>query len=421
MSTITYDQLTIRHSSLQSVVLAVAILSSSVVFSEPAPVDILMACFLALLCLTGGMQLGALALANLAMWLVIVAFGLIAAQFSPEFVGAVKHQIVTLFLVLMAAAIASFVANDPGPRGRLVLNCYTISLAVACVFAYIGYFKLLPGAYDLFTNYGRARGSFKDPNVFGAALGPAITYLCWRLIRTPDRRALLPAAGCLFMTPALLINFSRGAWISAFISLALMSLIAFARTRRKSDRIRLTAYAVIGILAIAVTFTALLQIPKVGDLMRERASLTQSYDEGPEGRFGGQSKAIQLVLDNPLGIGTHTFSRVHHHEQVHNVYLTMFQYSGWIGGFLFIASMLTTFTVGLIKAMHPSDLQGALAVSVAALAGLIVESLIIDSDHWRHFYIVLGLIWGLSDTVPTQIPSARRWYDTQRVSAEAAS
>ena len=67
-------------------------------------------------------------------------------------------------------------------------------------------------------------------------------------------------------------------------------------------------------------------------LMQERASLTQGYDEGPEGRFGGQQKAVRLILDNPFGIGTHTFREKHHHEEVHNVYLTMFHYAGWIGG-----------------------------------------------------------------------------------------
>ena len=24
------------------------------------------------------------------------------------------------------------------------------------------------------------------------------------------------------------------------------------------------------------------------------------------------------------------------------------------------------------------------------------ESFIIDSDHWRHFFLILGMIWGMS-------------------------
>ena len=28
--------------------------------------------------------------------------------------------------------------------------------------------------------------------------------------------------------------------------------------------------------------------------------------------------------------------------------------------------------------------------------GEAVEGMIVDTDHWRHFFLVLGLVWGLS-------------------------
>jgi hypothetical protein len=28
--------------------------------------------------------------------------------------------------------------------------------------------------------------------------------------------------------------------------------------------------------------------------------------------------------------------------------------------------------------------------------GEIGESIVIDSDHWRHFFLVMGLVWGLA-------------------------
>ena len=31
----------------------------------------------------------------------------------------------------------------------------------------------------------------------------------------------------------------------------------------------------------------------------------------------------------------------------------------------------------------------------AAYAGVALESAIIDSDHWRHAFLLLGLVWGL--------------------------
>jgi O-antigen ligase len=411
MSSFAPNSLTIPRSTVLSAVLALAVLSSSIVFSEPAPVDVLMAGFLVALCILGGARIGAVTTVNLICWLPVLALSFLGVALSHNFTTGLIHQIVTLFLVLAAVGIASFIAAEPAPRARLVLNCYVASITVACLLGYIGYFKLLPGADDLFTHYGRARGTFKDPNVFGAAVAPAITYLCWQLLRLPAAKSAIPALLCLFMTPALLISFSRGAWISLAVSLVVISFIAWTRTRRQSDRTRMAVYAVAGFVVVAATIVAVLQIPKVSDLMRERASLTQGYDEGPEGRFGGQKKAIRLILDNPAGIGTHTFRDIHHHEEVHNVYLTMFLNAGWIGGLLFIASMMLSLAVGLAGALKLGPLQGLFTVSTAALAGLAVEGLVIDSDHWRHLFIVLALIWGLSDARPVAASSPWRAHD----------
>ncbi|MFT5508307.1 MAG: hypothetical protein ACI89J_001381 [Hyphomicrobiaceae bacterium] len=418
MASLALNQLTISRGWGLSTLLALAMLVSAIVFREPAPVDLVMACFIVAMCLFGDGRLGPVTALNLVIWLVLVALSLAVTVYSPDFGEAVKHQFVTLFLALGAVAIAAFIAQDPEPRARLVLNYYTAAIVVACLLGYIGYFQLFPGAYELFTNYGRARGSFKDPNVFGAAVGPAMTYLVWLLLRHPTRQSLVPGMLFLFMAPALLISFSRGAWISLAVSLAVLGAIALMRTRRRSDHMRMAIYSVVGLATIVVTVMAVMQIPKVSKLMQQRASLTQGYDEGPEGRFGGQAKAVKLILENPFGIGTHTFRERHHHEEVHNVYLTMFHYAGWLGGLLFITSVLLTLVFGLNYALQFGALQGMLVVAVASFVGLVVEGLVIENDHWRHFFIMLALIWGLCDAQRSRSPisSPRRWSDPLSVS-----
>ena len=32
----------------------------------------------------------------------------------------------------------------------------------------------------------------------------------------------------------------------------------------------------------------------------------------------------------------------------------------------------------------------------AAFVGEAVEGFIVDTDHWRHFFLVLGLVWALT-------------------------
>ena len=47
----------------------------------------------------------------------------------------------------------------------------------------------------------------------------------------------------------------------------------------------------------------------------------------------------------------------------------------------------------------------------AAFVGVLVESVIIDSDHWRHYFLLLGVLWGLmaaSRPYLTAAPAAMR-------------
>ena len=63
------------------------------------------------------------------------------------------------------------------PTSACGLSCRPIwSPRSSPIAALIGYFSLVPGTYDLFTEFGRARGTFKDPNVLGAFLVPALLY-----------------------------------------------------------------------------------------------------------------------------------------------------------------------------------------------------------------------------------------------------
>ncbi len=44
----------------------------------------------------------------------------------------------------------------------------------------------------------------------------------------------------------------------------------------------------------------------------------------------------------------------------------------------------------------PSPWQSYLIVAYATFVGEAVEGFIVDTDHWRHFFLLLGLIWGLA-------------------------
>lgn len=397
--------------SLAALLLAcLAMATSAIVFSEPAPVDALMLGLAVAMPLVGVVAIGAIGITGFMLWLVVVATGYAAALQSPTLDTATIHLAVTLYLAAFAMVLGGFIAADPR-RMTPLMWAYVTGAGVAATAAVIGYFNIVPGFQELFTNYGRARGTFKDPNVLGAALAPAVVFLVWQMLRGAKRRAAIAAMAVGPIALALLLSFSRGAWISTAVSLLVVGIASLAQARRRDDFRRLLVIAIAAPVALVAAALAVTQIDAIADLLGQRASLDQSYDQGPEGRFGGQSKAWNLVLDNPQGIGTHTFRTLHHHEEAHNVYLSMALSSGWLGGFAYIGLVALTLFAGFRDVWSGRDPSGLQLVATASFAGLAFEGVVIDTDHWRHFFILQAFVWGLADASGHHFrvrPEARR-------------
>ncbi len=320
------------------------------------------------------------------------------------------HMSITLYLALSSVVMAAFVLDRPEGNIRLIMSAYVFAALVAACAGLIGYFNLVPGARELFTTeFGRVRGTFKDPNVLGAYLVPALLYVLNVVIRKGALRASLWVLAAPILLFASLMAFSRGAWINLAVSLLVYICFTFTTVSTHRERLQLVLYTVLaGLFAVGI-FASALSISTVSELMEERASLEQSYDVGPEGRFGGQEKAAGLVITHPLGIGALEFARSYHHEDVHEVYLNMYLNTGWVGGTLYLALVLLTLGLGLRQVVRDRGGDGVSAVLVAAFIGMAFEGVVIDSDHWRHFYLIMAMIWGMALAQP----------DAHRSSAES--
>jgi hypothetical protein len=374
----------------------ITIASGAVVFSEPAPYDILMIGVIAILPLAGLAPLTRGLAPYLLLLTGIVAGGFVATTQAGLLDVPTKHVAITLYLAASSVVMAAFFAERPEKRIRFVMSAYMVAAVIAAAAALIGYFSLVPGAYDLFTEFGRARGTFKDPNVLGAFLVPALLYafnvvMTARLARASLWALLMPLL--LFGT---LLTFSRGAWLNLAMALALYAYLTVITAATNRQRLKLGVFVVLAGVVVLGVFAAAQAIPQVADLLGERATLEQSYDVGPEGRFGGQKKAVELIMTHPLGIGALEFARVYHNEDVHQVYLNMFLNTGWIGGTLYLFLVLTTLFLGFRQAMRDRGRRGLSNVVLAAFFGMAIEGLVIDTDHWRHLYLIMAMVWGLA-------------------------
>jgi O-antigen ligase len=374
---------------------ALTITTSGLVMSEPAPVDALTIGLIVLLPVVGLVTINRGLLAYLSLWLVAGAAAILAASLSLDLRATLTHVAVTLYLYAASVVFAAFVAKNPRPHPELILKAWTLAALLAAATAIVGYFDIVPGAYDLFTRYDRASGTFKDPNVLGPFLVVPIVYMVSIALESRLRRMLLPLTIAAFLTLAVFLTFSRGAWMNLALSLTIFGYLSLATTRRADVRLKITGLLTGGVLIAAFVVVAALNSDQVANLLSQRASFEQSYDTGAEGRFGGQEKAVGLIVENPLGIGAQEFTTRHHPEDVHNVYLSMLLNAGWLGGGVYWILVALTLALGFRHALKASETRVLFLVVYASFAANAFEGVIVDTDHWRHFYLLMAIVWGL--------------------------
>jgi hypothetical protein len=68
---------------------------------------------------------------------------------------------------------------------------------------------------------------------------------------------------------------------------------------------------------------------------------------------------------------------------------------GWLGGLSYLTLTLVTLVAGLRFILAATPWRTTYQVIYIAFVGTAFESAIIDIDHWRHYFLILGLLWGL--------------------------
>jgi hypothetical protein len=383
-----------------------AMATSGFVFTEPAPTDVLVLGLIVILPVAGLFRPSPLLAILLLLFAGVAASGLVSATLADDTGKAVTHTLVSLYLAGAAFMFAGFIAVNPAAHLRLILNGLTCAAVLVAASGIAGYFDAFPGA-EMFTKFGRASGTFKDPNVYGPFLVPAFLYAIHTALGRSMTRVGFPLLLAGFLAFATFISFSRGAWMNLILALAAYMALSFLTAESNGRRQKIAFLALLGAAMIAGTVAGALQVEKISALVSERASVAQSYDVGPEGRFGGQEKASGLILQNPLGIGAGSFALSYHHEEPHNVYLSMPLNAGWAGAGLYLAAVALTLLLGLKQAFKRTPWQPLVLIAFSAFLANAAEGLIIDTDHWRHFYLLMGMIWGVA-SVPSIVLAKQR-------------
>ncbi len=373
--------------------------STFVVLIEPAPSDIIFMLVLVAF-LWRGLTID-LATTPLLVFLLLFNIGgyLSYLQVLDE-PNARMFLITSTYMAIIALFLAFYIREDTVRRFAILKNALSVAAFIAAVFGIAGYFNIggfkggLPEDQIYDAVFNRAVGLFKDPNVFSTYLiFPALLIIQGFMLGT-QKHKIASAACLLTVLSALFISFSRGAWFSFVFSSFLMIGLTFLLTSSAAMRTRILIFSIAGLIIFALLLAMLLSIEQVRNLFAARFTLLQSYDAGETGRFGDQLRSLPLLLERPLGFGPFQYRHIFGNDP-HNAYINAFASYGWLGGISYVVLIVATLVVGMKSLLVRSPWQNFAIVVYCPTVSTIVQGIQIDTDHWRHFYWLLGLTWGL--------------------------
>ncbi len=366
--------------------------SGFLVFIEPAPFEIAFG-VVALVFVLTGLKISLLFLPLILLLVLYNIGGGLSLMAVVEESRAVWFVVISIYMAVMAVVIAAIFAEDSLRRLELMKSGYAIAAVIASIAGIMGYFDVA-GTLEYFTRYGRAMGTFKDPNVYGTFIVLPFVFLVQGFFLGTHRRPVVAGGMLLIIAAGLFLSFSRGAWGVAIAAVGLCILLSFITAETGRLRARIIVITLIGIALSVALLAVALQFESIRETFEVRASLNQDYDSGETGRFGNQRRSIPLLLGEPNGFGP-TMFRDYFPEDPHNTFLNAFASYGWLGGISYASLIAATMLVGWTLVFRKTPWQKDSIAVWSSFFFLMLQGMQIDTDHWRHFYVQLGLTWGL--------------------------
>ncbi|MDP8943870.1 MAG: O-antigen ligase family protein, partial [Actinomycetota bacterium] len=367
-----------------AVALGVALLAAVKV--EPAPPDAVFGVVMAVALVTGRFDLRRVPLTVGGLVGVFLALNLISAVEAVDPGRAALFFTITLYLAVFSLWFSGYLTGVR--RTRQVVVAYVGAAVASAALASSAILLDYPGD-EIFLEHGdlRAAALFADPNVFGPFLVPAALILLeetlqTRLLRWPR---LVKVACFLILALGVVFSYSRAAWGHLVFAIVVM-LAALALRRRGGGRaLKVLAVAV---LAAGVAATAVITSGSV-EFLEQRAAI-QSYDAE---RFEAQRFGIEAGESHPFGIGPGQFEIVAP-AAAHSTYLRALGEQGMLGFAVISALFLFTTVLALRNAVLGRDTYGiGSAALLGAWSGIMLNSFVVDTLHWRHLWLVAALIW----------------------------
>ena len=377
---------------------------SGFVAIEPSPYEYMLPAMIFVFA-GGGMRFDSALAPLIACLLTYDASGLISLVPFVDEKESYSFTYITVYMSFATILVAAIVAAAPLRRMATIRRGYVTAGVVSALLGVIGYFNVAgTGAYFTAYDNTRAMGFFKDPNVFGPFLVPPIIWLFQDLLLKRVRPWV--AALCLTaLLTGVFLSFSRGAIFDCLFAIVLVLAITYLTAESSRLRGRTVMVAGLGFALLVGILFVVLAVPAVRELAIERATLAEDYDSGEQGRFGNQMRSIPMLLERPFGFGPQRFAHIFPQDP-HQVFISAFGSFGWSGGLAFAVFFAITLYFGWRLCFRRSAFQTHAIAVWSALFPQLLQGFQIDTNHWRHMFLMIGCIYGL--TAADRIASVER-------------
>ncbi len=264
-----------------------------------------------------------------------------------------------------------------------------------------------PMMVDLTVNQdmpGRVFSFFENPNAFGIVIVLLLPTAFALLIRTRSHWVrLLSVVTIVASLPALVMTYSRGAWLGFLVALVIFFIIQWPKL--------LPLLIVLGLLCV----------PALPDAVVHRIfTMGNTTDSSVNSRIPVYKAMLGLIRDYPLtgvGLGSDAVREAvsrggdYHSTTLfvhgHNIYLQIWAETGIFGLIAFLGTMFTAARDGMRvivgKKAHPM-LRSLTAAGIAGLAGTLVFSL---ADYPWSYPRVMTIFWVVFALLLTAIHLAK--------------
>ncbi len=370
--------------------------TSAFVFIEPAPFDVLFVINLFYFLLTGTIKIPQVSVYFIGLLSLLFLTSLFSLPLTiMDMTKACSFLAITTYMLVMCVFIGALI----GRYGQVVMDILfkgmVFSMVVSLALAIPSMFHILPFHERVTYFGGRFRGFFKDANLLGPTMICLIVYMLFQLKTVAANKIRNYILLALFVLAAIL-TYSRATWITLIITV-LAFYILYSKHKAIKDLLIITPVLLIFLAVTLMLINAL----GYGDLLAQRLSL-QHYDEG---RFYVHKFIIEKSFEHPFGIGPGQiepwiFGTYHYivgmgSFAAQNTFLRVLMENGYIATAIYIIFTIYCGLVSISLSLRNWQHSGIAAVCSAVLFCYLINSIVIDTLHWRILWIISGVVMGL--------------------------